>query len=73
MKNITLSADEAVIQEARRRASNENTTLNKLFREWLACYVSQPLAPDQYMELMDRFGHVKAGRSLNRDEMNEQR
>ena len=73
MKNITLSADETAIQEARRRASSENTTLNELFREWLARYVSQPLAPDQYMKLMDRFGHVEAGRSFNREEMNERR
>jgi hypothetical protein len=29
MKNITLSADEALIEGARRRAEAENTTLNK--------------------------------------------
>jgi hypothetical protein len=31
-KNITLSADEALIQQARRRAMQENRTLNDLFR-----------------------------------------
>ena len=73
MKNITLSADESLIQEARRRATSENTSLNELFREWLARYVSQPQAADRYFELMDRLDHVKAGGSFTRDEMNERR
>lgn len=71
LKNITLSADEALIQQARRRAAAENTTLNELFREWLARYVAQPLASDQYMALMDRLNHVEAGRTFSREEMNE--
>ncbi len=33
---MTLSADEALIEGVRRRAESENTTLNNLFREWLA-------------------------------------
>ncbi len=33
--NVTLSADEAVIRAARRRAALDGTTLNRLFREWL--------------------------------------
>jgi hypothetical protein len=31
-KTITLSADEALIEQAQRRAARENTTLNELFR-----------------------------------------
>jgi hypothetical protein len=38
MKNITPSADEAVIQQARRRAALEGMTLNDLFRAWLGRY-----------------------------------
>jgi hypothetical protein len=71
MKNITLSADEALIAEARRRARNENTSLNELFREWLARYVSEPQASDRYLELMNRLGHVQAGGTFRRDELNE--
>ena len=36
MKNITLSADETLIERARQRAVVEHTTLNELFRAWLA-------------------------------------
>lgn len=73
LKNITLSADEGLIQQARRRAASENTTLNELFREWLARYVTQPLASDQYTALMERLNHVEAGRAFSREEMNERR
>ncbi len=71
MKNITLSADETLIQQARRRATNENSSLNELFREWLARYVAQPLASEQYEELMNRLTHINAGQSFSREEMNE--
>lgn len=36
MKNITLSADEHLIEWARQKAASENTTLNAEFRQWLA-------------------------------------
>ena len=35
MKNITLSADEHLIELAREEARVRKTTLNALFREWL--------------------------------------
>ena len=38
VKNITLSADEGLIEAARRRAAAERTTLNAEFRMWLAEY-----------------------------------
>ena len=38
MRSITLRADAAIIEGARKRAVAENTTLNHLFREWLARY-----------------------------------
>ena len=41
MKNITLSADESLIDAARRRAASEQTTLNAQFRIWLADYVGR--------------------------------
>lgn len=41
MKNITLSADDALIEAARRRAGSERTTLNEQFRRWPADYVGR--------------------------------
>jgi hypothetical protein len=78
LKNITLSADEALIREARRQAALENTTLNALFREWLERYVvkdeeSGKEAVRQYEELMERLSHINAGRKFTREEMNERR
>ncbi|HRO23646.1 MAG TPA: hypothetical protein PLR07_05010, partial [Promineifilum sp.] len=54
LKNITLSADEALIREARRQAALQNTTLNALFREWLEQYLRRQDAVAQYDELMQR-------------------
>ena len=36
MKNITLSADEDLIERARLVAREQRRTLNDVFREWLA-------------------------------------
>ena len=71
LKNVTLSTDESVLLQARRRAVAENTTLNELFRHWLEQYVAQPAAADQYAAFMARMQHVQAGRSFSREEMNE--
>lgn len=38
MKNITLSADADLIEQARERARREHTTLNAQFRLWLEEY-----------------------------------
>ncbi len=73
LKNITFSAEESMIREARNRAARENTTLNNLFRQWLTQYVSEPSAEEQYFALMDRLAHVNAGRKYSREEMNERR
>lgn len=72
-KNITLSADEALIQQARWIAATEKTTINQLFREWLTRYIAQANAPEHYDELMERLGHIQAGGSFSREEMNERR
>ncbi len=73
MKNITLSADETLIEQARKRAVVENTTLNNLFRAWLTRYASQPAAADQYEQLMARLEYVQPGRKFRREDMNERR
>jgi len=73
LKNITLSADEALIREARRQAALQNTSLNALFREWLEQYLRRQDAVARYDELMQRLSHVNAGRKFTREEMNERR
>lgn len=73
MKNITFSADDALIEAARRRAEEANTTLNELFRAWLEGLVRQPAAADEYERLMARLGHVRAGGTFSREAMNERR
>lgn len=73
MKNITLSADENLIEAARERARAENTTLNEQFRLWLADYARQRERMQRYHELMaDLRGKLRTGgRKFTRDEMNE--
>ncbi len=72
MKNITLSADEHLIDAARRRASIEHTTLNQQFRLWLEGYSQQKDRLAEYDALMSELrGKVRIGRKLTRDEMNE--
>src|SRR4051794_9181077 len=41
LKNITLSAEERLIEAARERARAEHTTLNEQFRRWLADYTGR--------------------------------
>jgi hypothetical protein len=72
MLNITFSADERLIEQARAKARRENRTLNDAFRDWLAAYTGKG----------DRLGieairakwkHVKMAEPYGRDEMNERR
>lgn len=72
MKNITLSADEHLIDRARRTAQEQRRTLNDAFREWLEEYTSRNGDLEQRERLMQRLrGRVVAGRKFTREEMNE--
>ncbi len=73
MKNITLSADDKLIEAARERARAEQTTLNEQFRRWLADYVRQEQQTESAMALIEELrGQVRTGgRKFTRDEMNE--
>lgn len=72
-KNVTLSTDAGLLNRARKRAEAEGKTLNELFREWLTRYAAQPGAEDDYAALMREMKHIKVGRKLTREEMNERR
>ena len=73
MKNITLSADEGLIEEARRIAVSRSTTLNSEFRQWLASYVGRKRQAERALttirELQAAYG--TGGRKFTREEMNE--
>jgi hypothetical protein len=71
VKNITLTADEHLIEQARSLAKSQHKTLNTLFREWLQQLTSQHGETQTYDSLMQRLGHIRAGRRFTRDEMNE--
>jgi hypothetical protein len=70
MKNITLSADDVVIENARKKALKNNTTLNALFREWLSNYVNNAKSANELDNFLNKI-NVKSGRSFSRDELNE--
>ncbi len=72
MKNITLSADEDLIAQARKTAESQNTTLNAAFREWLEDYASRSGDLAAYDRVMERLrGRVVSHGPYTRDEMNE--
>jgi hypothetical protein len=71
MKNVTLSADEHLIEQARLVAKSQHKTLNAAFREWLEQFTARAGNVQEYDALMRRLQHVKAGRRFSRDEMNE--
>src|SRR5690606_14663407 len=73
LKNITLSADERVIEAARERARRERTTLNEQFRRWLEEYAAPDRSVEDAMELLDEIrSYVRTGgRKFTREEMNE--
>ena len=73
MKNITLSADENLIEAARQRAAAEHTTLNERFRVWLEHYVRREQQAAEAMRVIRELqGRIfTGGRTFTRDQMNE--
>ena len=72
VKNITLSAEESLIVQARKTAADQNTTLNAAFREWLQQYSGRQRWLREYDELMERTRkYMKVDRKYTRDELNE--
>ncbi len=71
MKNVTLSADEHVIEQARLVARLRHQTLNAAFREWLEQYAAQARGGAAVDALMRRLKHVRSAGPYTRDERNE--
>lgn len=70
MKNITLSADAELIEQAREAARRQKSSLNALFREWLAGLAGENSRIERLKNLESRLGYAKAGRKFSREEMN---
>jgi hypothetical protein len=71
MKNITLSADENLIERARLIARSQRRTLNEAFRDWLTQFSQSAGDGESFDALMSRLQHVNAGQRFSRDELNE--
>ena len=70
MKNITLSANESLIEQAREWARLHKSTLNSLFRQWLSELVKQKESEDRLKGLELRIGYARSGGKFSREEMN---
>ncbi len=73
MRNITLSADERLIDAAREEARRRRTTLNAEFRVWLGQFARSQQGERRvrdYRRFMEEATEVSAGRRFSRDEMN---
>ena len=73
MINITLSADEALIDDACWVAASRSTTLNAEFRPWLDNYVGRKRRAERAMAALDAVAEVASvgRRKSTREEMNE--
>lgn len=71
VKNVTLTADDELIERARHVARSQHKTLNLAFREWLRDYVAQDSAVADYDALMSRLSYAQSTGPYSRDEMNE--
>lgn len=72
VKSMTLSADERLIEAARRRAQAEHTTLDVAFRRWLA----DSTQAEQQLQRLDEVmaglqGRLQVGHPIGRDERSE--
>ena len=71
LRNITLSAEDLLIERARQRAEAQHTTLNAEFRRWLAQYTEYSQTAADLTALMEQLSYAQAGKSFTRDELNE--
>jgi len=76
MRNITLSADEKLVERAREVARRQGTTLNQLIRAYLESLVGRGAGADTAADLfaaMDAHPGDSGGRRIRREEAYEGR
>lgn len=67
---ITFTAEESLIERARRVAQSRHKTLNAEFRNWLREYASQDENAATIETLMRHLKHVRSAGPYSRDELN---
>jgi hypothetical protein len=70
VKNVTLSVEDRVLERARELARRRSTTLNQMFRDWLAELTAERSRKERFELLMRRLAHARSGGPFTRDEMN---
>jgi len=70
--NVTVKADDTLIEKAKERARKENKTLDCLFNEWLQQYTGNvdTNTAKEFDDFMDRVKYANPGRTFSREEMN---
>jgi plasmid stability protein len=75
MANLTISVDDELLREARVRAVQDGTSVNRLLREHLERYVRGPLgssqATDEILKLAQDAKARRGGRRFSRDDLHE--
>lgn len=71
LKNITFSADDRMIEIARKKAKQQNKTLNEVFRQFLLSYSKEADLLSSFDEFINSTKHISSGRKFSRDEFNE--
>jgi hypothetical protein len=71
LKNITLSAEDQLIEKARKKARQEKTTLNANFRQWLKHYVMNSTKTNDYLTFMKSLSYATPGEHFSREQLNE--
>ncbi len=74
--NVTLSIDEAILDEARRRAESMGTSVNQLIREYLEQFAGKKASEHDAAEF-ERLSRAASGNSggwrFNREELHQRR
>ncbi len=74
VRNITFSAEDELIEQARAVAARNRRSLNDEFRDWLAKYAEEGRkAKLSFREVVSQMKDVKVTRKYSREEMNERR
>jgi uncharacterized membrane protein YebE (DUF533 family) len=74
MKNITFTADESLIAQARGLAQMRGTTLNEEFRAWIEAYIAGHTDKERFAQarrLIDELTVTSSNLLARRDEFND--
>ena len=71
MKSITVSVDDNLIDQAQALALARETTLDQMFRDWLATLVGAQAHKTELTAMFRRLDYVQSGGPFTREQMNE--